>query len=105
MTRKRDFVDPRVSGAGLRVLAWDRTQRAAGFCVVGPPRSIQEGGGQTSWKSCLKLVSSSYCRRRRRRFTLSSAVKALGEGGLLSVDLTSFSDFVNSNLWLVSPPS
>lgn len=43
VTRKRDFVDPCVSGAGLRVLAWDRTQQASGFCVVGSQRSVREG--------------------------------------------------------------
>lgn len=43
VTRKRDFVDPCVSGAGLRVLAWDWTQQASGFGMVGPQRSVREG--------------------------------------------------------------
>lgn len=46
VTRKRDSVDPCVSGAGLRVLAWDWMLQAVGFCVVGPQRSIQEGAGR-----------------------------------------------------------
>lgn len=44
VTRKRDSVDPCVSGAGLRVLAWDWMLQAVEFCVVGPQRSIREGG-------------------------------------------------------------
>lgn len=43
VTRKRDFVDPCVSGAGPRVLAWDWTQQASGFGMVGPQRSVREG--------------------------------------------------------------
>lgn len=46
VTRKRDSVDPCVSGAGLRVLAWDWMLQAVGFCVVGPQRSIREGAGR-----------------------------------------------------------
>lgn len=42
VTRKRDFVDPCVSGAGLRVLAWEWTQQASGFCVEGPQRSVRD---------------------------------------------------------------
>lgn len=56
VTRKRDSVDPCVSGAGLRVLAWDWMLQAVGFCVVGPQRSIRERGrGQTSALSWFPL--------------------------------------------------
>lgn len=114
VTWKRDFVDPCVSGAGPQVLAWDWTQQASGFGMVGPQRSVREGvcvgagggGGKDFLRILPKFVSTLSCRRRRRRLCLSNAVKALGDlgdGGPLSVGLTSFSNF-NSNPCLVSPP-